>query len=123
MIWEQYQQEKKPSADKRAADKGAEIAEWEAEKYSSSTDGVQASVNRLSLACQAMWELLRENSDLTESDLENKINDVDLRDGKADGKICIRVVTCSSCGKNTNSKRNTCIMCGAPIRKAHQFEA
>ena len=118
MIWEHYQQENKPSVDQ-----AAEIAEWEAEKYSSSADGVQVSVNRLSLACQAMWELLRESSDLSEEDLENKINEVDLRDGKADGKICIRVVTCSSCGKNTNTKRNTCIMCGAPVRKPHQFEA
>lgn len=40
MIWEHYQQEKKASADQ-----AAEIAEWEAEKYSSSTDGVQVSVN------------------------------------------------------------------------------
>jgi len=118
MIWENNQQEKMASADQ-----AAEIAEWEAEKYSSSADGVQVKVNRLSLACQAMWELLRENSELTESDLENKINEIDFRDGKADGKICIRVVTCPSCGKNTNSKRNTCIMCGAPIRKPHQFEA
>ena len=124
MIWEIYQQNKITSIKQTAerADRKAEKADRKVGNYSSDNDETKRHLNRLSLACQAMWELLKENSDLNELDLENKILEVDLRDGKADRKITTRVLSCPSCGKNTNSKRNNCIMCGAPLSKSNQFE-
>ncbi len=118
MIWDIYQQQQIT-----AAGHTAERAERKAEGYATDIDGAKQHMERLSLACQAMWELLRENSNLTEEDLENKIIEVDLRDGVADGKMRTQVLLCANCGKNTNSKRSTCVMCGAPFRRPHQFEA
>ncbi|MEO0444712.1 MAG: hypothetical protein AAF191_01415 [Verrucomicrobiota bacterium] len=80
-------------------------------------------INHLTLACQAMWELLRDTSEVSEKDLEEKILEVDARDGSVNGKIGNQVLVCGACGRNTNSRRKHCIMCGAPIDRPHQFEA
>ncbi len=101
----------------------------EADRASSKADAVvndyarlQRRVERLALATQAMWELLRDHSSLTEEQLQTKILEVDLRDGKTDGKIKTQITDCPSCKARTNSKRTLCVMCGAPLPVAHSFE-
>ena len=77
----------------------------------------------LSLCCQAMWELIRDNTKLTEGDLAAKIDEVDLRDGRGDGKMGTRIFKCPQCGHRTNSARATCLMCGAELPKQHAFQS
>jgi hypothetical protein len=79
-------------------------------------------VNRLSLLCQSMWELLRERAEFTDEQLAAKVLEVDLRDGRKDNRIDTQVSDCPSCGRKTNSKRSTCIICGAELPRAHAFE-
>jgi len=79
-------------------------------------------VNRLTLACQAMWEMVRDKTDFTEKDLAEKIQEIDLRDGVADGKLGPIAIECPRCGRNSNSKRDTCIWCGEDIERLHAFE-
>jgi rRNA maturation endonuclease Nob1 len=69
-----------------------------------------------------MWELIRERTALSEEDLERKMLEVDMRDGRADGKIDLQILTCDACGQKTNSKRSVCVMCGAPVKRATQFD-
>ena len=79
-------------------------------------------LERLALGCQALWELLRERGGITEDDLRNKVLEIDLRDGLTDGKIQQAITECPKCHARTNSKRETCVMCGAPLQKKHAFE-
>ncbi|MDF1813738.1 MAG: hypothetical protein P1V20_16170 [Verrucomicrobiales bacterium] len=79
-------------------------------------------VDRLALACQAMWEIVRDQTNITEQDLAEKISEIDLRDGVADGKMGVQIVKCPQCGRNSNSRRNSCIWCGEAIERAHAFE-
>jgi hypothetical protein len=116
MLWESYQQ---PGI--AAAERAAENAEAHVERCANTVKELQRQVERLSLACQAMWELLRGCSDLTEEDLEKKILEVDARDGCVDGKIGVQALDCPSCGRKTSSKRDSCIMCGAPVKRPHPF--
>jgi len=116
MLWETYQQSRIAGAEQTA-----ESAEARVDRYARRLDEVQRHVERLSLACQAMWELLREVSDLTEEELEKKILEVDGRDGCVDGKIGVQPVDCPACGRKTSSKRSSCVMCGAPIKRAYPF--
>lgn len=92
------------------------------ERYTDDMLQLRRHVDRLTLACQAMWELIRDRGLATEAELEEKVLEVDLRDGKADGRIASQVITCPSCGSNTNSRRTQCVMCGAPLKKEHLFE-
>ena len=104
-----------------AAERAAESAESKVDRYAKEVENLQRHVDRLSLACQALWELIQSASDLTEADLEKKILEIDGRDGCVDGKISPQVLDCPSCGRKTSSKRSTCIMCGAPLKKPYAF--
>jgi len=59
MLWEAYQQTRLADAER-----AAESAESKADRYARAVEDLQRHANRLSLACQAMWELLQECSDL-----------------------------------------------------------
>jgi hypothetical protein len=79
-------------------------------------------INRLSLVCQAMWELLRERSNVTDEELSDKVLEVDLRDGQTDGRIAPTSVECPNCHQLSNSRRVTCVFCGAEMPRRHLFE-
>ncbi len=117
MIWEGYQQVKIDSAQR-----AAHLAESKADRFAYDIADVQKKLERLSLSCQAMWELLRDHSELDEQDIENKILEIDNRDGRVDGKISTQQKKCPSCNRPTTSRRNMCVICGAELKKKHKFE-
>lgn len=117
MIWEGYQQIKINSAQQ-----AADLAHAKADRYAYDIATVLKKLDRLSLSCQAMWELLRDQTELTEKDIENKVLEIDGRDGHTDGKIATQMRTCQACGRPSNSKRTMCVICGADMEKEHKFE-
>jgi len=80
-------------------------------------------LDRLTLACVALWELLQQCSDLTEEDLMAKVKEVDLRDGAADGKIASKVSQCRKCGRVMSVRHQKCLYCGAAKLDAKAFDA
>ena len=118
MIWDLYQERRISSAQAKA-----DSAANKVDRHKSEVDQLKKSVQHLTLACQAMWELLRENTDFTEPMLNEKIQQIDLRDGTSDGKISTRPLVCAACGAKSNSRRKTCVMCGEPLARDHAFEA
>jgi hypothetical protein len=97
----------------------AESASNRADRLASDIRRLQRQVDRLSMSCQAMWELIRENSNITEEMLEQRIREVDLRDGVEDGKMGPEVVSCPTCGRKTNTQRGYCVICGAEVQGDH----
>lgn len=75
---------------------------------------IDKKVDNLVLITQAIWELLEE-SGISEIQLENKIQEIDLRDGIADGKIGNNIETCPECGKKPKIRRANCFWCGAKL--------
>jgi len=104
------------------AEMSAHRAETKAERSAGQLDDVKRQVEHLSLACQAMWELLREYAGMREEHIEAKILEIDGRDGKIDGKIATLILSCANCGNPTNTKRQYCVICGASVARPHQFE-
>ncbi|MES2705963.1 MAG: hypothetical protein V4726_05105 [Verrucomicrobiota bacterium] len=80
-------------------------------------------VERLTLASQALWELLREKHGLTETELKERMLEIDGRDGSVDGRMAQEAVDCRSCGRLTVTKRSQCQFCGAPVEGRHLFRA
>ncbi len=117
MIWDLYQQQQID-----AAGRTADRAISKAERQVNDIDNLKRHVERLSLASQAMWELVKDRTALTEAELETKILEIDARDGRIDGKMGTAPINCPACGRTTSSARDTCVMCGAPTRRKHQFE-
>lgn len=78
---------------------------------------VEHQVQRLSLLNQALWEILRDRLQMTDADLERVAQEIDMRDGRADGKISGTPVKCPNCGRVSNSKHYRCMYCSLEFEK------
>ena len=106
----------------REVQEEAESARRKAASVDQKISVLEKRCDRMALASQALWELLREKTDLTDEDIENSILEVDMRDGRSDGKMSRSVVKCHSCGRKSNSTRSECLYCGSMISKQNVFE-
>jgi len=100
--------------------RGAQRAELDENRRSSDRTAedlreLTDTVDRLTLACKALWELLCEHSSLQEEDLLTKIRDIDLADGKLDGKASPSPLTCSQCDRANSQRRTRCLYCGEEL--------
>ena len=117
MIWEMYQQQAIGEASLQAT-----RADSKATRNESELSILRRQTDNLALACQALWELLRENSGFTDDRLRAKMQEIDLRDGNSDGRMSQRTINCPACGAASNTRRSSCLMCGALLVKEHIFE-
>lgn len=77
-------------------------------------------VESLELACASLWELLKAKNGYTDEELVAMIREVDLRDGKLDGRMSKAAVDCSSCGRKLLSRKSpNCHWCGTAIPKGN----
>jgi len=70
-------------------------------------------IDSLGLICRAMWELVRGLYNLSDEDLLNKVQEIDLSDGKLDGKVKVKPKKCSKCGRPLSRRRMRCLYCGS----------
>ena len=83
-----------------------------------STREVTRRLDTLELACAGLWELLKTRHAYTDDELAEAIRDVDLRDGKLDGKITQNARDCPSCGRKLLLRKSpNCSWCGAAVDK------
>ncbi|MBC8351273.1 MAG: hypothetical protein H8E66_04770 [Planctomycetes bacterium] len=113
MLWDMIQQSQIHDAQSSAAD-----AYRRADQVRRDVDQSQTTIDALALSCAAMWELLSEKLGVTEEELMSKIEEIDLRDGKLDGKISGAKLACSSCGRSNNAKRGRCLYCGTALPRS-----
>ncbi|MGC4006658.1 MAG: hypothetical protein QM811_27460 [Pirellulales bacterium] len=109
-------------ADVGAAERAA-AAKTQAEQAKDRVRDLEDALARSNLVSQALWELVKEKLGLEEGELLAKIAEVDLRDGKADGRMVGRVATCGQCGRTVNTKHKKCIYCGELLPREHIFQA
>ena len=116
-VWQAYQQGQIAEAKTDAIE-----AKQQAAQYSDRVRALEVQVAHMALACQAMWEILRERTGISEVELLAKMKEVDLRDGAQDGRMSPVLINCPACGKPANSKTTRCMYCGATIPKQHVFQ-
>lgn len=76
---------------------------------------LQAKIDHLSLVCLAMSEML-EGVGFTQKMQLSKIEEIDLRDGKLDGKF-LPSHTCTVCTRVVAARHSSCMYCGTKIDK------
>jgi ribosomal protein L32 len=64
------------------------------------------------LICEALWELLREKTNLTEEDLYKKLYEIDMRDGALDGQNQPKMRECPNCHRPVSGRHAACLYCG-----------
>lgn len=116
MFWELYQ-----ISQINKAQSTASRAELKAETSREYFRLLEGKIGSLALACQSLWEILEENTDITRDQLLAKMEEVDLRDGRKDGKLSKTVEACGSCGRRTSRRRPNCLYCGEKQESGELF--
>lgn len=110
-IWDVFQQYQIHKLDK-TFDAATDVIAQDQAGQQATLGQLEERMDRLALICRAMFELLEERTGLTDQDLAKKIAEVDLRDGKADGRITATAKPCPSCGSMMSPQFNRCLFCG-----------
>ncbi len=72
-------------------------------------------VERLSLAAMAVAEILCDRLGVTKDEIEAKVQEIDLRDGKLDGRLRAPANNCERCSHTNSPNRRKCLYCGEPL--------
>jgi hypothetical protein len=113
-IWNVYQQGEIGDA------KGEAVrAQSAAASATARASELQEKVDRLTLACQAMWEILRTRLGVQDRELIAKIEEIDLRDGSRDQRIAPRPTLCPKCSRQNSTRHTRCIYCSTDLPQPH----
>jgi len=98
-----------------AADEAVSGVRSQARSNETKTREMSMQIERLSLACEALWTLLHDKLGVTEEEFLNRINDLDLADGELDGKRRQTPVSCPQCNRTIARRFPNCMYCGQPV--------
>ena len=80
---------------------------------------LEEELDRLELILEAQWSLLREKLGLTDADLKKRIREIDLEDGKLDGRVTrTPMTTCPQCQRQVSARDLSCVYCGEALNPA-----
>ncbi|MBN1844515.1 MAG: hypothetical protein JW810_02450 [Sedimentisphaerales bacterium] len=75
----------------------------------------EANIAKIMMIQEAMWEIVRDALKLSDDDLNAKLCEVDMRDGKLDERNQRPIRPCPACGRNVSGRHPACIYCGQVI--------
>ena len=90
----------------------AERSEAKAENAQQAIRRLDDRVSQLTLINMALWSLLQEVTDLTEDQLLARVRELDLMDGRIDGRIRAKITQCQQCQQTLSQKHLRCLYCG-----------
>ena len=113
-LWEGLQSSSIAQANWNADDAKhlATRAENETTRFEHRLTQLEKQNERLSLAIMALAEILSAQPSITNDLIEAKMREIDLRDGKLDGKLQRPAKLCGSCQRTSNAHRTACLYCG-----------
>ncbi|MDB5391759.1 MAG: hypothetical protein JWM11_7405 [Planctomycetaceae bacterium] len=82
---------------------------------------LRSEVNRLRMICEGMWTLIKTRLGVADDELANLVNQIDLRDGKLDGKSMKPPQVCTKCSRVVSSRTSLCLYCGTQNPKTALF--
>jgi hypothetical protein len=117
MFWELYQQGRINQARQDASEARASVRSTgrDLQDLQGTVCLLEQQVERLTLAAMAMAEILRDRQGISEEEIEAKVREIDLRDGRLDGKLSPSVKRCGSCGRVNGPRQVACIYCGTDL--------
>ena len=95
------------------AEAGAQRARDRAEASRSDILYLQLDVEKLLMITEALWDILKEKHGYTDEELIQRVQEIDLKDGRLDGKVAKEPPSpCPNCGRPMGRNRAICIYCG-----------
>ena len=122
-VWEMYQMSAITNAARHAqsAERTANAVDRRTRPLEHDVRRLESRIDGLALGCQSLWELLCETTTLTQDDIVERMQEIDLRDGKLDGRLRATIVECGKCNRPVNSRRPNCMYCGEQMGAAGQI--
>ncbi len=94
----------------------ASYARSDARDAKNEADILRQDVDRLLMITEALWSFMKKEHGYTDDQLADAIKDIDLRDGRVDGKAQAPApAPCPNCGKVNSAHRTRCIYCGQEL--------
>jgi hypothetical protein len=120
LVWNAVQQTQINKLDANAEAVQGAVAQQQA-GLQITVEQVEGRVAALALICRALFELLQEKTGVTQQELAAKITAVDVRDGKADGRMTPQPMQCPACQSMMAPRFNRCLFCGYKAVSADPF--
>jgi len=77
---------------------------------------LQMQVERLLMITEALWGILKEQNGFDDKELQKRIVEIDLRDGRMDGRVAATPpAACPKCGRMVPKQSVRCMYCGEPL--------
>ena len=77
---------------------------------------LEAQVERLLMITEALWTILKEKHGLDEQELLRQMVQIDLRDGRLDGRVAATPPEpCPKCQRTVAKRSVRCMFCGEPL--------
>lgn len=90
----------------------AQDARRTAQEARSKTNELEARCDKALLVCEALWTILRDKLGVAEEELVDRVNEIDLSDGKLDGKVRRPPAECPKCKRKVAPRFMRCVYCG-----------
>lgn len=82
-------------------------------------EAIKFDIEKLFMITEALWEILKHQHGYADDQLTQMIQNIDLRDGKLDGKVKKTALpsACTDCGRTLIQRQAKCLYCGTPVTK------
>ena len=115
ILWEAYQQGEIVNASATAGS-AKQLARSAGDRAHYGIMRLEAKIDALALVSQALIEILEKRGGVTQKELEAKIKDIDLRDGRLDGKLTGGPIACQKCNRPGHTRQQVCMYCSTTLR-------
>ncbi len=110
-------------AETAAAERRAASSEHQAQRAQQQVRQLEERVDKLSMITAALWMLLKAHEPyLTDERLAQAVEEIDLSDGRLDGRVRNNVHECAACSRPVAPRHDRCIYCGNDIQRGDPFD-
>ena len=113
-LWDVFQQAQNQSASEAAEAAKRDVRHTD-ERLHNEVLRLESKIDGLAMICQALFEILRDKGGISQEEVEEKIREIDLRDGREDGRIAGRPTECPQCRRPAHTRQRVCMYCSAAI--------
>ncbi len=117
-MWDIFQEIRLNDLRARQADSDSSL-----KRTSWDLDDIARHVRKMAIVNQALYELLKERTGISDEDLRRRIREIDLRDGTADGKLDASPLRCPKCRSALTAGALSCPTCGVTVAPKYPYEA
>ena len=117
LLWDLHQQSRISQLEEKVS-----RVQPQTDRASNDFIALEERLDKPTLINMAVWSLLMEHTPLTEEDLLQRVHDIDMTDGKLDGKVRQQVQECPQCHRILSQKHRKCLYCGYKAKSSGVFD-